>query len=97
MEARSPPCTGRIHTDQYVNFASYLPKHQKLGVVRTFMNRCETITAEKEEMEHLRGAVRVCGYTSWAVKKVIDNTKTTGVKWLSHMWSLGKSTPSNKE
>ena len=34
----------KMHTDQNLNFASHLPKHQKLGVVRTFMNRCEMIT-----------------------------------------------------
>ena len=34
----------KTHTDQNLNFASHLPKHQKLGVVRTFMNRCEMIT-----------------------------------------------------
>ena len=37
----------KTHTDQYLNFASHHPKHQKLGVVRTLMNRCETITSEE--------------------------------------------------
>ena len=35
------------HTDQYLNFASQQPIHQKLGVVRPLMNRCETITTEE--------------------------------------------------
>ena len=66
----------KTHTDQYVHFASHHPKHQKLGFVRTFMNRCETITAEEtEEMEHLRGALRVYGYTSMVLKNVTDKTK----------------------
>ncbi len=69
----------KTHTGQYLIFASHHPKHQKLGVVRTLMNRCETITSEegdkKEEMEHLRGALRVCGYPSWALKKVTDSSK----------------------
>ena len=69
----------KTHTDQYLNFASHHPKHQKLGVVRTLMNRCETITSEegdkKEEVEHLRGALRVCGYPSWALNKVNDSNK----------------------
>ena len=51
----------KTHTDQYLKFASQPPKHQKLRVVRTLMNRCETITSEeggkKEEVEHLRGAL----------------------------------------
>ena len=57
----------------YLNFASYHPKHQKLGVVRTLMNRCETITTEeadeKGEVKLLRGALRVCGCPSWALKR----------------------------
>ena len=43
------------------------------------MHRCETITSEegdkKEEMEHLREALRVCGYPSWALNKVTDSCK----------------------
>ena len=43
------------------------------------MNRCETITSEegdkKEEVEHLREALRVCGYPSWALNKVTDSSK----------------------
>ena len=69
----------KTHTDQYLNFESHHPKHQKLGVVRTLMNRCETITSEegdkKVEVEHLRGALRVCGYPSWALNKVTDSSK----------------------
>ena len=67
----------KTHTDQYLNLNH--PKHQKLGVVRTLMNRCEMITSEerdkKEEVEHLREALRVCGYPSWALNKVTDSSK----------------------
>ena len=38
----------KTHTDQNLNFASHLPKHQKLGVVRTLMNRCETIAVRRK-------------------------------------------------
>ena len=69
----------KTHTDQYLNYAPHHPKHQKLGLVRTIMNRCETITSEegdkKEEVEHLREALRVCGYPSWALNKVTDSCK----------------------
>ena len=42
-------------------------------------NRCETITTKKgdkkEEIEHLRGALRVCDYPSWALKKRSQTTE----------------------
>ena len=67
------------HSNHYLNFASHHPKHQKLRVVRTLMNRCETITSEegdkKGKLEHLREALRVCGYPSWALNKVTDSSK----------------------
>ena len=67
----------KAHTDQYLNFASHHPKHQKLGMVRILMNRCKTITSEEGDKkgEHLRGALRVCGYPSWALNKVTNSSK----------------------
>ena len=51
-----------------MHLEQYHAKHQKLGVVRTLTNRCETATTEegdqKEQVEHPRGALRVCGYPS---------------------------------
>ena len=48
------------------------------------MNRCETITSEegdkKEEVEHLRGSLRICGYPSWALNKVTDCNKKKNKK-----------------
>ena len=104
----------KTHTDQYLKFASHHPKHQKLGVVRTLMNRCETITLEegdkKEEVEHLRGALRVCGYPSWALNRVTDsskkkkkNNKTNDRNYRSQVVNpirrggLRESTPSTEE
>ena len=80
----------KTHTDQYLNFASHHPKHQKLGVVRTLMHRCESITSEegdkKEEVEHLRGALRVCGYPSWALnKKKKNKIKTNDINYRSQV------------
>ena len=35
----------KTHRDQYLNFASHHPKHQKLGVMRTLMNRCDMLVS----------------------------------------------------
>ena len=91
----------KTHTDQYLNFASHHPKHQKLGVVRTLMHRCESITSEegdkKEEVEHLRGALRVCGYPSWALNKKKKNKIKTNDRNYRSQGGLGESTPSTEE
>lgn len=62
------------HTDQYLNFNSHHPLHQKLGVVRTLFDRAQTlITTEedrKAEMEHIKSALRLCNYPDWAFDKV---------------------------
>ena len=48
----------KMHTDQYLNFASHHPKHQKLGVARTLMHRCETITSEEGDKKEEYVAIR---------------------------------------
>ena len=74
----------KTHTDQYLNFMSHHPLHQKIGVVHTLLNRCETITSEKEdrekEKEHLKAALQQCGYPAWSMienksEKVTDKKK----------------------
>ena len=69
----------KTNTDQYLNFVSHHPRHQKLGVVRTLMNRYETKTSEEgekeEEEEYLKGALRKCGYPSWAFKKAMKKRR----------------------
>ena len=44
----------KTYTDQDLNIASHHPKHQKLGVVRTPMNRCETIPTEEVDKKEDR-------------------------------------------
>ena len=59
--------------DQYLHFRSHHAKHQKPGVIRTLINRCESIISEEsdkeEERDHIKQALRACGYPDWAFKK----------------------------
>jgi len=61
------------HTDQYLNFISRHPLHQKLGVIRTLHNRCENVVTEEEdrrqEEEHITNALKKCGYPAWSIRK----------------------------
>ena len=64
----------KMHTDQYLNFASHHPLHQKLGVIKTLLDRCNNIVSEPEdrekEVEHITKALEICGYPSWTIKNV---------------------------
>ena len=48
----------KTHTDQCINFTSQYPIHQKMGVIKTIMDRCIT------------KALNICGYSSWTIKKM---------------------------
>ncbi len=64
------------HTDQYLNFESHHPLHQKLGVVRTLLDRCDTVVTKQEdkmkEEKHIEEALGACGYPKWTIKRVKD-------------------------
>ncbi len=64
----------QTHTNQYLNFFSHHPLHQKLGVIRTLFDRSNNIVTEeedkKEEEEKVKSAMMVCGYPDWAFDKV---------------------------
>ena len=64
----------KTHTDQYLNFQSQHPLHQKLGVIRTLMDRMDNVVTEegdkKEEEAKIRKAFADCGYPKWALDKV---------------------------
>ncbi|XP_072019530.1 uncharacterized protein [Amphiura filiformis] len=64
------------HTDQYLNYQSHHPLHQKLGVIRTLYNRKDSVVTEEEdkveEEEKVNEALRTCGYPDWTFKKVKD-------------------------
>ena len=62
------------HTDQYLNFGSHHPIHHKLGVVRTLMDRMNTIVSEDSDKEleeaKIKKALGLCGYPDWSFNKV---------------------------
>ena len=64
----------KTHTDQYLDFNSQHPLHQKLGVVRTLMDRKDNIVTEQddreEEDQRIRKALAECNYPKWAMDKV---------------------------
>ena len=78
----------KTHTDQYLNFASQHPLHQKLGVVRTLLDRKESIVTEEidkqQEEDRIKHALSQCGYPSWTISKVKqqmkDKSKSKGKK-----------------
>ena len=69
----------KTHTNQYLAFDSHHPLHQKLGVPRTLLNRCEEIVTEeedrKEERNTIKNALNICGYPDWAIKRVEENLR----------------------
>ncbi|XP_066300839.1 uncharacterized protein [Branchiostoma lanceolatum] len=74
----------KTHTDQYLNFNSHHPLHQKLGVIRTLMDRCKSVVTEETdrqlEMDHIKQALSRCGYPDWTFKKVEHQTNKTKQK-----------------
>ena len=73
------------HTDQYLNFMSEHPLHQKMGVIRTLFDRMNSVVTEEEdrliEEERVCAALRNCGYREWAMNKVKDQmTKKSQTK-----------------
>ena len=63
----------KTHTDQYLDFTSNHHMQQKLGIIATFQNRINTlITKEEDKVEeenHVRKALKVCGYPEWTFKR----------------------------
>ena len=61
------------HTNQYLNFESHHPLHQKLGVVHTLFNRCDTVVSDPKDREDetttISTALSQCGYPRWTFKR----------------------------
>ena len=64
----------KTHTDQYLNFSSHHPLHQKLGVIKTLLDRCNNIVTDPEdrrkEEEYISKALQECGYPKWTIRKI---------------------------
>ena len=76
----------KTHTDQYLNFMSHHPLHQKLGVIRTLLNRCENVVTEEEdrrqEEEHITSALKKCSYPTSSIRKAKRTCRTRVIKEL---------------
>jgi hypothetical protein len=61
------------HTDQYLLFDSHHPLEHKLGVIKTLQHRAKEVPiitqGKKKEQEHLKTALKTCGYPDWAFTK----------------------------
>ena len=81
----------RTHTDQYLNFTAYHPLHHKLGVIRSLLDRKDSIitreTDKESEDKHICEALRNNGYPKWSItlakqqksnqeKKKVEKKKT---------------------
>ena len=64
----------KTHTNQYLQFSSHHPLHHKLGVIRTLLDRSDSIATEVEDKEkeeqNICQALAACGYPEWTVNKV---------------------------
>ena len=69
----------KTHTNQYLAFDSYHPLHQKMGVARTLLNRCEEIVTEdedrKEERNTIKTALNICGCPDWTITRVEETLR----------------------
>ena len=61
------------HTDQYLHFESHHHVKQKIGIIKTFRNRINTIITKEQdkhtEETHVKEALRNCGHPEWSLKE----------------------------
>ena len=62
-----------------MSFQSHHPLQHKLAVIRTLLERDDSIVTKeedrKQEEEHIRTALHTCGYPDWAIKRVKEQMK----------------------
>ena len=72
------------HTNQYLLFNSMHPLTHKLSVVRTLLDRSDSIVTENQdrirEEETIRTALENCGYPRWTITKVRKQQEITRTK-----------------
>jgi len=71
-------------SDQYLHFRSHHPINHKTGVMRTLMDRKDTLEStendkDKEEL-HIRTALQKCGYPKWIFEKVKQDQRNKELK-----------------
>ena len=74
------------HTDQYLYFNSHHPLEHKLTVVRTLTHRAQSVVTDerdrKEEITHVKKALKNCGYGEWTfLRAQSKNKKTYRIYW----------------
>ena len=67
--------TGKPHTQtSNCRFSRIIRFSTKLAVIRTLLERSDSIVTEegdrKQEEEHIRTVLYTCGYPDWAIKRV---------------------------
>jgi len=62
------------HTDQDLNFSSHHPIEHKLSVVRTLLQRSQSVITDSHDRQledaHIEKALLSCGYPDWTFRKV---------------------------
>ena len=62
------------HTDKYLSFQLHHPLQHKLAVIRSLLERSDSIITEegdhKQDKARIRTALHTCGYPDWAIKRV---------------------------
>jgi len=62
------------HTDQYLNFSSHHLTEHKLSVIKTLMDKSQSLVSDvvsrEREEGHVENAQRMCGYPRWSFDKV---------------------------
>ena len=59
----------KTHPDQYLNFSSHHPLHQKLGVIKTLLDRCNNIVTDPEDRRRVHQQGKEEEYISKGKKK----------------------------